>query len=41
MSDLNQDLFNLAMSAKARPLMDAVKSHIKENVEPIVEFLST
>jgi acyl-CoA dehydrogenase len=37
MSDLDQDLFNLAMSAKARPLMDAVKSHIKENVEPIIE----
>lgn len=37
MSDLDQDLFNLAMSAKARPLMDAVKSHIKENVVPIIE----
>jgi len=35
MTELNQDLFNLAMSEEARPLMDAVKKHIKENVEPI------
>ncbi|HEX7776301.1 MAG TPA: acyl-CoA dehydrogenase family protein [Parvibaculum sp.] len=37
MSDLNQDLFNLAMSEEARPLMDAVKKHVEENVEPITE----
>ena len=37
MSNLDADLFNLAMSAKARPLMDAVQQHIKENVEPITE----
>lgn len=37
MSNLNADLFNLAMSDKARPLMDAVQQHIKENVEPITE----
>ena len=37
MSNLDADLFNLAMSDKARPLMDAVQKHIKENVEPITE----
>ncbi|MCE9651099.1 MAG: acyl-CoA dehydrogenase family protein [Parvibaculum sp.] len=37
MSELDQDLFQLAMSEKARPLMDAVKKHIRENVEPITE----
>ncbi len=37
MSNLDSDLFNLAMSDKARPLMDAVLKHIKENVEPITE----
>ena len=37
MSDLNQDLFQLAMSEKARPLMAAVQKHIAENVEPITE----
>ena len=37
MSELDQDLFNLAMSDEAKPLMDAVKKHIKENVEPITE----
>ena len=37
MSDLANDLFNLAMSEKARPLMAAVHRHIAENVEPIVE----
>ena len=37
MSDLDKDLFNLAMSEKARPLMAAVHRHIAENVEPIVE----
>ena len=37
MSDLKSDLFNLAMSAEAQPLMDAVKQHIAQNVEPITE----
>lgn len=31
------DLFNLAMSEKARPLMDAVTAHIEQNVVPISE----
>ena len=37
MSDLNEDLFQLAMSEKARPLMAAVQKHIAENVDPITE----
>jgi acyl-CoA dehydrogenase len=37
MTDLDKDLFNLAMSDEALPLMDAVKKHIAENVEPITE----
>ncbi len=37
MSELNQDLFNLAMSDEARPLMAAVKTHVAENVDPITE----
>lgn len=37
MPDLEADLFNLAMSEAAQPLMDAVKKHIAENVEPITE----
>ncbi len=37
MSDLNKDLFNLAMSEQAQPLMDAVQKHIQENVVPITE----
>ncbi len=37
MSDLQADLFNLAMSEEALPLMDAVKKHIAENVDPITE----
>ena len=37
MPDIKNDLFTLAMSEKAQPLMDAVKKHIKENVEPITE----
>ncbi|MES1991363.1 MAG: acyl-CoA dehydrogenase family protein [Pseudomonadota bacterium] len=37
MSDLNADLFNLAMSDEAKPLMAAVQKHIKENVAPITE----
>lgn len=35
--DLNAELNNLGMSKDARPLFDAVKQHIKDNVEPIVE----
>ena len=37
MSELDADLFNLAMSEKAQPLMDAVKKHIRDNVEPITD----
>lgn len=33
----NPDLFNLAMSEAALPLMDAVKAHIEQNVLPIME----
>ena len=33
----NPDLFDLTMSDQARPLLDAVKKHIKENVDPITE----
>ena len=33
----NPDLFHLTMSEEAQPLLDAVKQHIKENVEPITE----
>jgi acyl-CoA dehydrogenase len=33
----DQDLFNLAMSRDAQPLLEAVKMHIAENVEPITE----
>ena len=33
----DQDLFNLAMSRDAQPLLEAVKQHIAENVEPITE----
>ena len=35
MHDVNHELFNLTMSAESQPLMDAVKRHIAENVEPI------
>ncbi len=38
--ELKPELFNLAMSAQAQPLMDAVKKHISENVEPISEEFS-
>jgi len=34
---LDAELNNLAMSAKAAPLFEAVKKHIAENVEPIAE----
>jgi len=37
MPDLESDLFNLVMSEQAQPLMDAVKKHIADNVEPITE----
>lgn len=37
MSSKDQDLFNLAMSEEAKPLMAAVQKHIKENVDPITE----
>jgi acyl-CoA dehydrogenase len=37
MSDLDRDLFNLAMSEEAQPLLDAVNVHIRDNVEPISE----
>ncbi len=35
--DAEAELNNLAMSPSAQPLMDAVKRHIAENVEPITE----
>ena len=37
MHEINQDLFNLAMSEGARPLYNAVKDHIEKNVAPIME----
>jgi len=37
MPDLNNDLYTLAMSEKAQPLMDAVTKHIRDNVVPIVD----
>lgn len=37
MSELASDLFELAMSEEAQPLMDAVKVHIRDNVDPITE----
>ena len=37
MNDLGTDLFELAMSEEAQPLMDAVKKHITDNVDPINE----
>jgi acyl-CoA dehydrogenase len=37
MSVLNDDLFQLAMSEEAQPLMDAVKKHIRDHVDPITE----
>ena len=40
MPDLEADLFQLAMSKEAEPLMDAVKKHIAVNVEPIQEEFS-
>ncbi len=35
--DVDADLNNLAMSEEAIPLFEAVKKHIKDNVEPITE----
>jgi acyl-CoA dehydrogenase len=37
MRELNPHLYDLAMSAEALPLLEAVKKHIVENVEPISE----
>jgi acyl-CoA dehydrogenase len=37
MADIESDLFTLAMSEKAEPLMAAVQKHIQENVVPITE----
>lgn len=37
MNETNPALFDLAMSAEAQPLLDAVKKHIAENVDPITE----
>jgi len=37
MSAQDKDLFNLAMSEEARPLLYAVQKHITENVDPITE----
>jgi acyl-CoA dehydrogenase len=37
MRELNPQLYDLAMSAEALPLLEAVKKHIVENVEPISE----
>jgi len=37
MDYLNPELFNLAMTKKAQPLMAAVKKHLEENVAPITE----
>ncbi|MFT7654565.1 MAG: acyl-CoA dehydrogenase, partial [Candidatus Azotimanducaceae bacterium] len=36
-NDLDSDLFELAMSREAQPLMDAVKKHIADNVDPITK----
>jgi len=36
-SNVDADLNNLAMSEEAVPLLDAVKKHIQENVQPITE----
>jgi len=36
-SGQDQELFNLAMSEEAQPLLYAVKKHVAENVEPIID----
>ena len=33
----NPDLYDLTMSDEAQPLMDRVKKHVKENVDPWTE----
>ena len=35
--DYTSDLNNLAMSEQAVPLLDAVKKHIQDHVDPIIE----
>lgn len=37
MKEYHPELFDLSMSAEAQPLLDAVKKHIAENVDPITE----
>ncbi|MGI9234385.1 MAG: acyl-CoA dehydrogenase family protein [Woeseiaceae bacterium] len=37
MREFHPELFDLSMSAEAQPLLDAVKKHIAENVDPITE----
>ena len=37
MNKIHPEPFDLRMSAEAQPLLDAVKRHITENVEPISE----
>jgi acyl-CoA dehydrogenase len=37
MTDRHNELFNLAMSAEALPLMEAVQAHMRDNVVPILE----
>jgi len=37
MANADENLFNLAMSERAQPLLFAVKKHIEENVVPIIE----
>ena len=37
MANADENLFNLAMSERAQPLLFAVKKHIAENVAPITE----
>nr|MCH9674622.1 acyl-CoA dehydrogenase [Gammaproteobacteria bacterium] len=38
MSDeLRSELFDLAMSEGSQPLMDAVRAHIRDNVDPITQ----
>ena len=37
MSATDSDLYELAMSDEAQPLMAAVKNHVAKNVEPIIE----
>ena len=36
-TNMPADINNLVMSDKVRPLLDAVKKHIRDNVDPIVE----